>query len=106
VLWIMYPILYAENLGDLAGEIKRRKLFLFDVWAYVPGSGPGWIGQQFQPPAGVFELLESNLGERWLGTVVGEYTPNRHRGKGLERKRPDSGIPGQPELGEDSGHCP
>ena len=48
VLWIMYPILFAENLGDLADEIKRRKLFLFDVWAYVPGSGPGSIWQQFQ----------------------------------------------------------
>ncbi len=72
VLWPMYPILYAENLGDLAEEIKRRKLFLFDVWAYVPGSGPGGIWQQFQPPAGVFELLESKLGERWLGMDNGE----------------------------------
>jgi len=72
VLWIMYPILYAENLGDLADEIKRRKLFLFDIWAYVPGSGPGSIWQQFQPPAGVFELLESKLGERWLGMDNGE----------------------------------
>ena len=72
VLWLMYPILYAENLGDLADEIKRRKLFLFDVWAYVPGSGPGSIWQQFQPPAGVFELLESKLGERWLGMDNGE----------------------------------
>jgi len=72
VLWLMYPILYAENLGDLADEIKRRKLFLFDIWAYVPGSGPGGIWQQFQPPAGVFELLESKLGERWLGMDNGE----------------------------------
>jgi len=72
VLWPMYPILFAENLGDLADEIKRRKLFLFDIWAYVPGSGPGGVWQQFQPPAGVFELLESKLGERWLGMDNGE----------------------------------
>jgi hypothetical protein len=72
VLWIMYPILFAENLGDLADEVMRRKLFLFDFWGYVPGSGPGGIWQQFQPPAGVFELLESKLGERWLGMDNGE----------------------------------
>jgi hypothetical protein len=72
VLWIMYPILYAENLGDLADEIKRRKLFLFDVWAYVPGSGPGGVWQQFQPPAGALELLEAKLGVRWLGMDNGE----------------------------------
>jgi hypothetical protein len=73
VLWLVFSTLYAENLGDLADEIKRRKLFLFDIWGYVPGSGPGGIiGPQFQVPAGVFELLESKLGERWLGMDNGE----------------------------------
>jgi len=72
VLWISYPILAARNLGDLADEIKRRNLFLFDVWGYVPGSGPGSYWQQFRVPAGVFELLESKLGTHWLGMDNGE----------------------------------
>lgn len=72
VIWPSYPILFAQNLGDLADEIKRRDLFLFDIWGYVPGSGPGGYWQQYKPPAGVFDLLESKLGERWLGMDVGE----------------------------------
>ncbi len=72
VLWPRYPILFASNLGDLADEINRRKLFLFDIWGYVPGSGPGGDWRQFTPPPGVFPMLESKLGHRWLGMDVGE----------------------------------
>lgn len=72
VIWPAYPIVFAKNLGDLADEIKRRNLFLFDIWGFVPGSGPGGYWQQYKPPAGVFDLLESKLGERWLGMDVGE----------------------------------
>ena len=73
VIWPMYPMLFAKNLGDLADEIKRRDLYLFDVWGYVPGSG-GTVGDwlQFNPPADAFRTLESKLGERWLGTDIGE----------------------------------
>ena len=39
VIWPSYPIMFAKNLGDLADEIKRRGLFLFDIWGYVPGLG-------------------------------------------------------------------
>ncbi|MCL4694926.1 MAG: hypothetical protein KJ060_20735, partial [Candidatus Hydrogenedentes bacterium] len=72
VIWPSYPIVFAENLDELADAIKRRDLFLFDIWGYVPGSGPGGYWQQFHPPAGVFDMLESTLGERWLGMDVGE----------------------------------
>ena len=72
VIWPSYPILMAENLGELADEIRRRDLYLFDIWGFVPGSGPGGYWQQFTPPEGVFQLLESKLGERWLGMDVGE----------------------------------
>ncbi len=72
VIWPSYPILFAKNLGELADEIKRRDLFLFDIWGYVPGSGPGGYWQQFKPPAEAFATLESKLGERWLGTDIGE----------------------------------
>jgi hypothetical protein len=72
VIWPSYPILFASNPGELADEIRRRGLFLFDVWGYAPGSGPGGYWQQFKPPAGVFDLLQSRLGERWLGMDNGE----------------------------------
>ena len=72
VIWPSYPILFAKNLGDLADEIARRGLYLFDVWGYVPGSGPGGYWQQFRPPREAFTLLTEKLGERWLGTDIGE----------------------------------
>ena len=72
VIWPSYSTLFANNLCDLADEIKRRDLYLFDIWGYVPGSGPGGYWQQFTPPAGALAMLESKLGDRWLGTDIGE----------------------------------
>ena len=72
VIWPSYPILFAKNLGSLADEIKRRNLFLFDIWGYVPGSGPGGYWQEYRAPAGVFPMLEAKLGGRWLGADIGE----------------------------------
>ncbi|MCC6144341.1 MAG: hypothetical protein IT368_11095 [Candidatus Hydrogenedentes bacterium] len=72
IIWPSYSILFGENLDELAREIKKRNLLLFDVWGYVPGSGPGGYWQQFEVPAGVFDLLESTLGDHWLGMDVGE----------------------------------
>jgi hypothetical protein len=72
VIWPSYDTLFARNLGDLADEIKRRDLYLFDIWGYVPGSGPGGYWQQFTVPTGALATLEAKLGERWLGTDIGE----------------------------------
>jgi hypothetical protein len=90
-VWPSYPILFASNLGDLADEINRRGLYLFDIWGYVPGSGPGGYWQQFQPPAGVFPLLESKLGGRWLGMDNGEQD-GRYIGTYAEEMQPSSGT--------------
>jgi hypothetical protein len=72
VIWPSYSTVFATNLCDLADEIKRRDLYLFDLWGYVPGSGPGGYWQQFTPPAGALPMLEAKLGERWLGMDIGE----------------------------------
>jgi hypothetical protein len=72
IIWPSYPILFAKNLDELLLEIKQRDLFLFDIWGYVPGSGPGGYWQQFEPPPDVFNQLEHTLGDRWLGMDVGE----------------------------------
>ena len=90
VIWPSYPILFAKNLGDLADEIRRRDLYLFDIWGYVPGSGPGGYWQQFQPPAQAFATLESKLGERWLGTDIGEQD-GRYIGGYANQMTPASG---------------
>lgn len=72
VIWPSYSTLFATNLAELADEISRRDLYLFDIWGYVPGSGPGGYWTQFTPPASAFATLEAKLGERWLGTDIGE----------------------------------
>lgn len=91
VIWPSYPILFAENLDELAEEIARRELFLFDIWGYVPGSGPGGYWQQFEPPEGVFTMLESKLGEHWLGMDVGEQD-GRYVGGYANQMTPASGT--------------
>lgn len=72
VVWPSYNTVFADNLGDLAQEIKRRNLWLFDPWGYVPGSGPGDYWIQFEVPRATLSMLEETLGARWLGMDVGE----------------------------------
>ena len=72
VVWPSYPIVFAKNIGDLADEIKKRDLFLFDIWGYVPGSGPGDYWMQYTVPAEALATLEAKLGDRWMGMDVGE----------------------------------
>jgi len=72
VVWPSYPIVFAKNIGDLADEIKKRDLYLFDIWGYVPGSGPGDYWMQYTVPPEALATLESKLGERWMGMDVGE----------------------------------
>ncbi len=72
VVWPSYTLLYLDNVDDIVAELKRRNLFLFDLWGYVPGSGPGGYWQQFHPPQKVLDLFQRELGERWLGMDNGE----------------------------------
>ena len=79
VIWPMYPMLYTNNFNDVVSNIKQRGLFVTDIWAFVPGSGPGigsqWkanVWQQFYPPKDKIEFLENTLGDHWLGMDIGE----------------------------------
>jgi hypothetical protein len=72
VIWPSYTTLYLENIDTIVYEIKKRNLFLFDLWGYVPGSGPGGYWQQFYPPENVLSLFETELGDHWLGMDNGE----------------------------------
>ena len=87
ILWPVYSFLYRDDFKDIVAEIKRRNLFLFDIWGYVPGSGPGTAGQknelgsvytdpyfwqQFIVPPSTFSYLEKELGPRWLARTMGQ----------------------------------
>lgn len=72
ILWVSYPLIFQENLKEVVGEIKKRNLYLFDLWGYIPGSGPGGYWTQFVIPDGVLNLFETELGDRWLGMDNGE----------------------------------
>jgi len=72
ILWVSYPLIFQDNIKDVVAEIKKRNLYLFDLWGYVPGSGPGGYWRQFDIPEGVLKLFNTELGERWLGMDNGE----------------------------------
>lgn len=72
VLWPAYPMIYDKNLKETVAEIKRQKLFLFDLYGYIPGSGPGGYWQQYTIPPGVTEMFTRELGDHWLGMDNGE----------------------------------
>jgi hypothetical protein len=112
VVWPSYNTVFAENLGDLANEIKRRGLWLFDPWGYVPGSGPGDYWIQFRVPEAALRTLENTLGERWLGMDVGEQD-GRYIGGYASQALPISGERMEQylhfqrhfqQMGDDLGH--
>jgi len=112
VVWPSYPVLFATNLAEFATELKARDLYLFDIWGYVPGSGPGGYWQQFQPPGSAFATLESVLGDRWLGTDIGEQD-GRYIGGYAAQMTPASGSRWEQyfqfqrhfeRMGDDLGH--
>jgi len=72
VIWPSYPILFADNLGAFIDFLQSKELLLFDIWGYVPGSGPGGYWQQFVPDRETLRMIESRLGSKWLGMDVGE----------------------------------
>jgi hypothetical protein len=72
VLWPPYTTLFLKNIDSIIDEINKRDLFLFDIWGYVPGSGPGGYWQQFRPPAEILKKLNTDLDMYWLGMDNGE----------------------------------
>lgn len=90
VIWPSYPIIFAKNFKDLVTEVRDANLYLFDIWGYVPGSGPGSFPQQFRPPAGALKLLEAQLRDHWLGMDNGEQD-GRYIGLYADEMYPSSG---------------
>lgn len=60
-------------MSEIVQEIKRRDLYIFDLWGFVPGSsGPDAYCSQFALPPAVREMFGRELGDRWLGMDNGE----------------------------------
>jgi hypothetical protein len=72
IIWPSYPIIFREDLPEVVQELKKRNLYLFDIWGFVPGSGPGGYWQQFVLPEKIPALFEKVLGDHWLGMDNGE----------------------------------
>jgi hypothetical protein len=72
IIWPSYPFIYRNDLPEIVKELQKRNLYLFDIWGYVPGSGPGGYWQQFVVPQSTLDLFEKELGDRWLGMDNGE----------------------------------
>ena len=69
-------MIYRKDLQEVVQELKRRNLYLFDLWGYVPGSGPGGYWQQFVVPQKAFDIFEKELGDHWFGMDNGEQVNN------------------------------
>lgn len=72
VVWPMLHVLHMPHLDEVVEEIRKRGLFLFDLWSYVPGSSMEGIWSNITPPPGVVDYLERTLGDRFLGIDNGE----------------------------------
>ena len=72
IIWPSYPLIFRKDLPEVVQELKRRNLYLFDIWGFVPGSGPGGYWQQFVVPDNTLGLFEKELGDHWLGMDNGE----------------------------------
>jgi hypothetical protein len=72
VVWPNHAFLSATNIPDLVDEMKRRNLFMYQIWGFVPGSGPGGQWQQLGLPPETSRLFEEKLGDHWLGMDMGE----------------------------------
>ena len=72
VVWPMLHVLHMPHLEEVVEELRKRDLFLFDLWSYVPGSSMEGIWSNITPPPGVVAYLERALGERFLGIDNGE----------------------------------
>lgn len=72
VIWPMTQFLWSPQVGEVIDEIRRRGLFLFDLWSHVPGSPMFGVWSHITPPPGMVEYLQRTLGDHFLGLDNGE----------------------------------
>jgi len=72
ILWPPAGGILVADITNRVAEIKKRGLYLFDPWGFVPGSGPGGPWTQYRVPQATLDLFENELGDHWLGMDNGE----------------------------------
>ncbi|MDE0229092.1 MAG: TIM barrel protein, partial [Spirochaetaceae bacterium] len=72
VVWPLMNLLHCGHLAEVLDEIRRRRLYLFDLWSYVPGSPLEGAWSNITPPPGMVRHLQRTLGDRFLGIDNGE----------------------------------
>lgn len=72
LVWPNLKVLNNRNLPEVVRGIKERGLWLFDVWGYLPNGKAQCVDGLWRMPDGVTEMLERELGDRWLGMDNGE----------------------------------
>lgn len=89
VVWPNSRFLSAGNIPELVDEMVKRDLYMYQIWGYVPGSGPGdWHQYKFDPE--ISKLFTEKFGEKWLGMDMGEQD-GRYLMAYAEQMYPSSG---------------
>ena len=66
-VWPAFRTVFPSNFPELVEEIRRRGLYLFDIWGHVPGSSYEGFWSHVMPPPGMVKFLERTLGDHFLG---------------------------------------
>lgn len=74
LIWALYTTVLADNFREFVDELERRRLYLFDIWGYVPGLVPerDVIWGEYKAPQEKVDYVRAALGPRFLGFDNGE----------------------------------
>lgn len=62
IMWLFCSTLFMNNLNEVVDEIKKRGLYIYDIWGYVPGTNPeGQYWGNFSPPRDKIEYMRGVL---------------------------------------------
>lgn len=74
IIWPVYTNFLAKNFSDLVDIANEKKLFIFDIWGYVPGSKPSKnvMWGEYELCKENLEYLKQKMGSRFIGFDNGE----------------------------------
>lgn len=73
VVWPFWTFLFAENWREVIDELAARRLYLFDIWGYVPSGDQRQTSlAEFRVPDELHKYIVDKLGPLFLGYDSGE----------------------------------
>ena len=75
ILWLHFTFIFAKNFKEVVQYIKKKNLYVFDIWGYVPGRlGLGFpeYKSTVTPAGDAHRYLLETLGSKFLGWDNGE----------------------------------